>query len=84
MGVTVDCRTIRNSITRSKNERRLFVGPEHDEIGDFGNLTFNIPFDRGILTNWDTQKQIWDKAFSKKTGLGVRARRPRPAVPSQG
>ena len=42
----IDYRCSRNSITRSKNERRLFIGQELDECNDFGNLTFNIPFDR--------------------------------------
>ena len=43
-------RCSRNSITRSKNERRLFIGQELDEANDFGGLTFNIPFDRVSMT----------------------------------
>jgi hypothetical protein len=51
-------RSSRNSITRSKNERRLFIGQELDECNDYGNLTFNIPFDRVSTTAHPTQDVV--------------------------
>ncbi|GAA5900004.1 actin family protein [Sporobolomyces salmoneus] len=31
---------------------------------DFGGLTFRVPMDKGILNNWDIEKQVWDQVFS--------------------
>ncbi|KAK4046316.1 Actin- protein 6 [Microbotryomycetes sp. JL201] len=62
----------RNAIIRSKSERRNFVADEWDECRDFGGLTFKVPFERGILNNWDVQKAVWDRIFSSKgRGLNV-------------
>ncbi|KAK4052625.1 Actin- protein 6 [Microbotryomycetes sp. JL221] len=62
----------RNAIVKSKSERRNFVADEWDECRDFGGLTFRVPFERGILNNWDVQKAVWDRIFSSKgRGLNV-------------
>ncbi|GAA5982302.1 hypothetical protein JCM5350_006134 [Sporobolomyces pararoseus] len=58
--------TYRNAIVRSKNEKRSYIADEWDQCQDFGGLTFRVPVDKGILNNWEIEKQIWDRVFSGK------------------
>ncbi|KAK4695673.1 actin-related protein 6, partial [Phenoliferia sp. Uapishka_3] len=60
--------TFRNSISRAKADRRRnYVADELEkECMDYGGLVFKIPFEKGILTNWDAQKTIWDRVFGPK------------------
>ncbi|SCV69178.1 BQ2448_2198 [Microbotryum intermedium] len=60
----------RNAIIRSKTERRNYVADEFDDCHDFGALTMRLAFERGILNNWDVEKQVWDRVFSNK-GRGL-------------
>ncbi|KAG0341434.1 Actin- protein 6 [Podila horticola] len=59
-------RTIANNITRSKAERKTFVGDQLDTCKDFSGLYYRLPFEKGILTSWDVEKQIWDRLFTGK------------------
>lgn len=63
----------RNAISRSKTAKRSYVADElESECDDFGGLTFRVPFDRGILNNWDVQKTVWDRVYGEKgKGLAV-------------
>ncbi|GAA5942621.1 actin family protein [Sporobolomyces koalae] len=54
----------RNAIVRSKTEKRVYVADEWDQCQDFGGLTFRVPMDKGILNNWDIEKQVWDRVLS--------------------
>ncbi|CAB3360371.1 Hypothetical predicted protein [Cloeon dipterum] len=57
---------IPNAIMKAKSERRrLFVGSDIDECRDASGLYYILPFQKGYLINWDTEKTIWDHAFSK-------------------
>ncbi|GAA5854697.1 hypothetical protein JCM5353_006130 [Sporobolomyces roseus] len=58
--------TFRNAIVRSKTERKTYIADEWDACKDFGGLTFRIPFEKGILNNWEIEKQVWDRVFSGK------------------
>ncbi|ORY73107.1 actin family [Leucosporidium creatinivorum] len=60
----------RNSIIRSKTEKRNYVADELDECKDFGGLVFRMAHERGILTNWEVEKTVWDRVFSAK-GRGM-------------
>ncbi|GAA6009182.1 hypothetical protein JCM11491_005784, partial [Sporobolomyces phaffii] len=61
-------KTFRNAIVRSKNEKRSYIADEWDRCKDFGGLTFRVPFDKGILNNWEIEKQVWDRVFTGKGG----------------
>ncbi|POY70972.1 hypothetical protein BMF94_5999 [Rhodotorula taiwanensis] len=65
--------TFRNAIARSKTAKRNFIADELDlDCQDFGGLTFRVPFDRGILNNWDVQKTVWDRVYAGKgKGLAI-------------
>ncbi|CAB3405421.1 unnamed protein product [Caenorhabditis bovis] len=57
-------RLIPNSIVKAKYERkRVFIAHEQDECLDKCSLFYVRPIERGYVTNWETQQQIWEKAF---------------------
>ena len=59
-----------NCIARPRNERyRKLVGDETtkvDQVGDFSQLRYSRPFERGLLVNWDHQIMVWDRLFSRE------------------
>jgi len=58
---------IPNCITRTKTERRRsFIGTQVEECKDLSGLYYMLPFQRGYLVNWDTQRQIWDHIFGNE------------------
>ncbi|KAG0321967.1 Actin- protein 6 [Linnemannia gamsii] len=59
-------RTFANNITRSKAERKTFVGDQLETCKDFSGLYYRLPFEKGLLTNWDVEKQVWDRLFNGK------------------
>lgn len=59
-------RSLPNNITRSKAERRSFVGDQISACKDFSGLYYRLPFEKGLLTDWDVEKQIWDRLFTGK------------------
>ncbi|ODQ65460.1 actin-like protein ARP6 [Nadsonia fulvescens var. elongata DSM 6958] len=54
-----------NCITRSR-DRHTYVGNQLDTCRDFAGLVYRRPHEKGLLTSWDTQKQIWDYMFYAK------------------
>lgn len=49
---------------RSKAERRKnFISNQIDDCKDLSGLYYLLPFQKGYLVNWDTQRQIWDYVF---------------------
>ncbi|KAK3847701.1 MAG: actin family [Linnemannia gamsii] len=59
-------RTFSNNITRSKTERKTFVGDQLENCKDFSGLYYRLPFEKGLLTSWDVEKQVWDRLFTGK------------------
>ncbi|KAF9352307.1 Actin- protein 6 [Mortierella sp. NVP85] len=59
-------RTIPNNITRSKTERKTFIGDQLETCKDFSGLYYRLPFEKGMLTSWDVEKQVWDRLFTGK------------------
>ncbi|KAF9176945.1 Actin- protein 6 [Haplosporangium sp. Z 767] len=59
-------RAIPNNITRSKAERKTFVGDQLETCKDFSGLYYRLPFEKGLLTSWDVEKQVWDRLFTGK------------------
>ncbi|RPB23502.1 Actin/actin-like protein [Terfezia boudieri ATCC MYA-4762] len=56
------CSVIPNCIARGR-DRKVFVGTELDSCKDFGGMGFRRPVERGYLVNWESEKEIWDRAF---------------------
>ncbi|XP_024080551.1 actin-related protein 6 isoform X2 [Cimex lectularius] len=51
---------------KAKSERRrLFIGDQVEDCRDASGLFYILPFQKGLLVNWDIQKTIWDYIFSK-------------------
>ncbi|KZV90002.1 actin-like protein ARP6 [Exidia glandulosa HHB12029] len=56
---------IQNAAMRSKLDKRLYVGHEIEECTDFESVTYRLAFERGLLTDWDVEKAVWDGVFSE-------------------
>ncbi|RNA27435.1 actin-related 6 [Brachionus plicatilis] len=54
-----------NYLTKSKNARETYVGSELDECKDFSGLFYQLPFQKGMLVNWDLERQVWNQIFKK-------------------
>ncbi|XP_063404961.1 actin-related protein 6-like [Mytilus trossulus] len=64
-------RLMPNCITKAKSVRtRTFIGDQIDDCKDLSGLFYLLPFQKGYLVNWETQRQIWDYMFNKD-GLKV-------------
>nr|ACO15496.1 Actin-related protein 6 [Caligus clemensi] len=58
-------RLVPNCITKAKSEKRKpFIGDQIEECRDLSSLFYCLPFQKGYLTNWETQRKIWDYLFS--------------------
>ncbi|XP_046549128.1 LOW QUALITY PROTEIN: actin-related protein 6-like [Haliotis rubra] len=59
-------RIIPNCVTKAKNVRtRIFIGDQIDECKDLSGLYYMLPFQKGFLTNWDIERQVWDYILGK-------------------
>ncbi|KAJ3383422.1 Actin- protein 6, partial [Lobulomyces angularis] len=54
---------IPNCISRGKINKVNFIGSEVNECKDLSNLIQQRPFEKGYLTNWGLEKEIWDWIF---------------------
>lgn len=64
---TLEPKIVPNCIMKAKSERRRpFIGSQIDECRDASGLFYILPFQKGFLINWDTQKTVWDYMFSKE------------------
>ncbi|KZO98494.1 Actin/actin-like protein [Calocera viscosa TUFC12733] len=56
---------IPNRVARlTKGYRQLFIADELEKCTAWEDLHWRIPFERGVLTNWDIEKVVWDRVFS--------------------
>ena len=58
-----------NCIAKPKRGVNVFVGEETEKFsmtGDMSQLTFQRPFERGYLNDWEIETQVWDHLFSEK------------------
>lgn len=44
----------------------MFIGDQLEECKDYSGLFYVMPFQKGVLVNWDVEKQIWDCIFGKE------------------
>ncbi|KAI5643716.1 actin domain-containing protein [Phthorimaea operculella] len=64
---SMEPKVVPNCIMKAKSERRRpFIGSQIDECRDASGLFYILPFQKGFLINWDTQKTVWDYMFSKE------------------
>ncbi|XP_049882770.1 actin-related protein 6 [Pectinophora gossypiella] len=64
---SMEPKIVPNCIMKAKSERRRpFIGSQIDECRDASGLFYILPFTKGFLVNWDTQKTVWDYMFSKE------------------
>ncbi|XP_053621510.1 actin-related protein 6 [Plodia interpunctella] len=64
---SMEPKIVPNCIMKAKSERRRpFIGSQIDECRDASGLFYILPFQKGFLINWDTQKTVWDYIFSKE------------------
>jgi len=54
-----------NFVAKSKSEKKSFRG-DISISKDKENLYFQRPFDRGYLTDWNREREIWDVAFASR------------------
>ena len=58
-------RCIPNCSTRRKGDSRSYIADQLEERDDTSSLLFQRPFEKGYLCNWDAEREIWDRIFSK-------------------
>jgi actin-related protein 6 len=52
-----------NGLAKSKSEHKVFVGDQLESCQDFSALQYRLSLERGCLVNWDTQAEVWARAF---------------------
>ncbi|XP_064629409.1 actin-related protein 6-like [Lineus longissimus] len=53
-----------NCVTKAKHIRsRVFVGDQIDDCKDLSGIFYLLPFQKGYLTNWEIQQQVWNHIF---------------------
>jgi len=55
--------TMPNGLAKSKSEHKVFVGDQLNACQDFSALQYRLSLERGCLVNWDTQAEVWGRAF---------------------
>ncbi|KAF4577292.1 Actin- protein 6 [Pleurotus pulmonarius] len=63
-------RIIPNAVVRSKGDKTTYIGHEFEQCQDHASLHYRLPFEKGLLVDWDAQKAIWDGLFSNQC-LGI-------------
>ena len=56
-------RLMPNGLAKSKSEHKVFVADQLDNCQDFSALQYRLALERGCLVNWDTQAEVWARAF---------------------
>lgn len=58
-------RVLRNCIGSFKNQPRRYLGEELTSLRNTSGILLSRPFERGVITNWSCQVELWSKAFEK-------------------
>eukprot|EP00823_Brevimastigomonas_motovehiculus_P008746 TRINITY_DN813_c1_g2_i2.p1 TRINITY_DN813_c1_g2~~TRINITY_DN813_c1_g2_i2.p1 ORF type:complete len:867 (-),score=249.41 TRINITY_DN813_c1_g2_i2:1468-4068(-) len=58
-------RIIANYGLKPKKDRRLFIADQAQQTFDFSGALFKRAFEKGYVTNWNFEAQVWDRLFSK-------------------
>lgn len=58
---------IPNCKMKVKSERqRQYLGDQIDDCKDCSGLFYILPHQKGFITNWDIQREVWEYLFTKK------------------
>lgn len=58
---------IPNCKMKVKSERqRQYVGDQIDDCKDCSGLYYLLPHQKGFITNWDVEREIWEYLFTRK------------------
>lgn len=60
-----------SKLGRSRRPPQHVAGIEITYCPDMSGMTFRRPLDRGFVTSWDTQQNIWASVFSSDVGIDV-------------
>lgn len=55
----------------SKRPSGLLVGAEIERAPEFSGMTLRRPVERGVVTLWDVQRDVWASVFSSDRGIGL-------------
>lgn len=58
-----ECTLTPNCISKGKNDRNRYIGSDLSNCRDLSGMIQSRPFEKGYLTNWGLQKDIWDSCF---------------------
>jgi len=61
-----DCRIIPNCIARGRDgprSHRIYVADQLDECKDFAEMAFRRPVEKGYVTSWEGELEIWKQVF---------------------
>lgn len=53
-------RVIPNCIARD-SRKKIYVASELEKCRDFGEMQFRRPMEKGLVVNWEVQKEIWER-----------------------
>jgi actin-related protein 6 len=59
------------SFGTSKRPNAMLAGAEIDAAPDFSGMSFRRAHERGYITSWDTQVDVWASVFSSDMGIGL-------------
>jgi len=62
-GQRTPTKLLMNGIAKSKSEHRVYIGDQLESCRDFSSLQYRLSLERGCLVNWDTQAEVWGRAF---------------------
>lgn len=60
-----------SAIGSSRRPSGMLVGAEMEDAPDFGGMVVRRPHERGVVTCWDAQRDVWLSLMSADRGLGL-------------
>ncbi|CAG8417604.1 unnamed protein product [Penicillium salamii] len=59
---SAECRSIPNAIVKTR-DNDIVVGAELSTVANWNEAVFRRPMEKGYITSWETQREIWDRSF---------------------
>ncbi|CAG8109813.1 unnamed protein product [Penicillium salamii] len=63
---SADCNVIPNAIVKTR-DNDIVVGSELSTVLNWNEAVFRRPMEKGFITSWETQREIWDRSFFDAT-----------------
>lgn len=64
-----EAKLVSNSLFKTK-DKRLLISNQLKTVSDISGIQFKRPIEKGHLTSWETEKMVWDYAFTS-TDVGL-------------